>query len=166
MREIAALALAITVPGGDRLLLVALFERPITSGIAGSGVARTANLPLDALDEPMMIRSDQCMHQPTRNDANMTTTSDRELLATLEKRVSELATLVRYQDTKRVEIEKCIGVIDQQLIRTDAGLHQVRKFLKVSAPKKVAAKPAPPAPKSKPKAKAPAKAKAKAKKHK
>ena len=85
-------------------------------------------------------------------------------IAALEKRVAEVLTLVHFQDAMRVKIEKSIGAIDQQLIKTDAGLHQVRKLIGKSTGK--------PAAKATPKAtskptktkKAPVKAKAAAKK--
>jgi hypothetical protein len=86
---------------------------------------------------------------------NKTTDADR--LAALEKRVGEIATLLHFQDSKRVEIEKAIGAIDQQLIKTDAGLYQVRHQLAPKAAKKKKAKPAV-------KAKAAIKAKAKKRK--
>jgi hypothetical protein len=71
-------------------------------------------------------------------------TTDASRLATLEKRLAELATQLHYQDAQRVEMEKAMGAIDMQLIRTDTGLHQLRKSLGALA---------------KPKAKSPAKAK-------
>jgi hypothetical protein len=93
----------------------------------------------------------------------MTNKNDADRLAAIEKRLSELTTLLHFQDSKRVEIEKAIGAIDQQLIKTDAGLFQVRHQLAPKAKKK--AKPVAKA-KAKAKAKAPVKAKAKAKKKK
>ncbi len=56
-------------------------------------------------------------------------TTDASRLATLEKRIAELATQLHYQDAQRVAMEKAIGVIDVQLIRTDTGLHELRKSL-------------------------------------
>jgi hypothetical protein len=100
----------------------------------------------------------------------MTKTAEIDRLAVLEKRVHELSGLVHLQDAERVKIEKAIGVIDQQLIRTDAGLHEIRIHLKPSAkpigkPKsKAKAKPVAKAKsvaKGKPKVKAKAKAKKK-----
>jgi hypothetical protein len=88
----------------------------------------------------------------------MTNKTDADRLAALEKRVGEMTTLLHFQDSKRVEIEKAIGAIDQQLIKTDAGLYAVRDQLAPKAKKKKA-KPAA-------KAKAVIKAKAKAKKKK
>jgi hypothetical protein len=84
----------------------------------------------------------------------MTNISDAQRLAALEKRVGELSTLLHFQDSKRVEIEKAIGAIDQQLIKTDAGLHEVRgalapKKAKKGASKKSAKKSAKPAAKAK-----------------
>jgi hypothetical protein len=72
----------------------------------------------------------------------MTNMTDAERLAALEKRVSEMSTLLHFQDSKRVEIEKAIGAIDQQLIKTDAGLHQVRLRFAPKSTKKKKAKPA------------------------
>jgi metal-dependent HD superfamily phosphatase/phosphodiesterase len=86
----------------------------------------------------------------------MTNKTDADRLAVLEKRVGEMNTLLHFQDSKRVEIEKAIGAIDQQLIKTDAGLYQVRHLLAPKAKKK----------KAKPAVKAKAAIKAKAKKKK
>ena len=84
--------------------------------------------------------------------AAMTNMTDAERLAALEKRVGEMSTLLHFQDSKRVEIEKAIGAIDQQLIKTEAGLNQVRVQLAPKAKKK--AKPAAKAKSGKAKAKA------------
>jgi hypothetical protein len=94
----------------------------------------------------------------------MTNTTDADRLTALEKRVGELTTLLHFQDSKRVEIEKALGAVDQQLIKTDAGLYQVRLQL---APKaKAKGKKAKPAVKAKAAITVKAKAKTKAKKKK
>ena len=90
----------------------------------------------------------------------MTKINDAERLATLEKRVAEMVNLLHYQDSMRVKIEKGIGAIDQQLIKTDAGLHLLRRQLASSAK---SAKKAAPKPVAKPKAKMKVKVKAKVK---
>jgi hypothetical protein len=93
----------------------------------------------------------------------MTKITDADRLATLEKRVTEMVNLLHFQDSMRVKIEKCIGVIDQQLIKTDAGLNQVRRQMASSAKKKAIKPVAKPKPKPKPKAKPKSKAKSRKK---
>jgi hypothetical protein len=93
----------------------------------------------------------------------MSSTSDNARFTMLEKRVSELAALVSFQDSMRVKIEKYIGVIDQQLIKTDTGLHELRGMLQGAStkPKAKTMKT-----KTKPKTKTKVKAKLKPKKKK
>jgi len=94
----------------------------------------------------------------------MTNQSDSKRLELLEKRVSDLANQVHFQDSMRVQIEKTIGVIDQQLIKQDAKLYKLvgpskapakaKPVVKAKAMAKAKPKSKPkPAPKSKVKAK-------------